>query len=91
MRQPVVPVVHAINAAFQYFVTATELLRVLQHILRFDQTQFPFTIPHDGTRTNRKLDAAGGQLSCVNSCRFLPCRNEPWPTRLFPSSYSGYN
>ena len=36
MRQPVVPVVHAVNAAFQYFVTATELLRVLQHILRFD-------------------------------------------------------
>jgi hypothetical protein len=53
------------------------LLRVLQHILRFDQTQFPLTVPHDGTRTNRKLDAAGGQLSCVNSCRFLPCRNEP--------------
>jgi hypothetical protein len=30
----------------------------------------------EGTRTNRRLDAAGGQLSCVNRCRFLHCQNE---------------
>ena len=48
MRQPVVSVKHPVNAAFQNFVSATELLRVLQHVLRFDQTQFPLTVPHDG-------------------------------------------
>ena len=54
MRQPMVPVVHAVNAAFQYFVTATELLRVLQHVL-FDLTRRNFRLPFlmTGTRTNR--------------------------------------
>ena len=48
MRQPVVPVVHAVNAALQYFFAATELLAVVQHgLLRFDQTQFPLTVPHE--------------------------------------------
>src|SRR6478672_543402 len=36
--------------------------------------RFPFLM---GARTNRKLDAASVQLSCVNSCRFLQCENEP--------------
>ncbi|SRR5579871_2870734 len=75
MRQPMVPVIDAVNAAFQYFVTAAELLCVLQYIfLRFKQTQFPLTVPHCGTRTNRKLDAAGGQLSCVNSCSYCSAK-----------------
>ncbi len=47
MRQPVVPVIHAVDAAFQYFFAATELLAVVQHsLLRFNQTQFPLTVPH---------------------------------------------
>jgi hypothetical protein len=49
-----VPVVNAVDAAFQYFVAAAKLLRVLWHILlRFDQTQFPLTSAHDETRTKR--------------------------------------
>src|SRR5438270_13471283 len=47
MRQPVVPVIHAVNAAFQYFVTATELLRFLCRIVRCNQTQFPLTSAHE--------------------------------------------
>ena len=48
MRQPVVPVIHAINAAFHNFVAAAELLRFLCHIVvRFDQTQFPLTSTHE--------------------------------------------
>ena len=69
MRQPVVSVIDAVNAAFQYFVTATELLCVLQYIfLRFEQTQFPFTVPHCGTRTNRKF---GCCWWAVKLCKFL--------------------
>lgn len=54
MRQAMVPVEHPVDAAFQYFVTAAELLRFLWHIvLRFNQTQFPLTGAHKkGTRTN---------------------------------------
>ena|SRR5438270_10089635 len=48
MRQPVVPVIHAVNAAFHNFVAAAELLRCLCHIVvRFDQTQFPLTSAHE--------------------------------------------
>jgi hypothetical protein len=68
MRQPVVTVIHAVNAAFQYFVAATELLRVLQHVLRFDQTQFPLTVPHE-------WDPNQPQIGCcrwaVKLCKFL--------------------
>jgi len=86
MRQPMVPVIDAVNAAFQYFVTAAELLCVLQYIfLRFKQTQFPLTVPHCGTRTNRKLDAAGGQLSCVNSCSYCRCKMERIQIACFQS------
>jgi hypothetical protein len=47
MCQPVVPVIHAVDAALQYFFAATELLTVVQHsLLRFDQTQFPLTVSH---------------------------------------------
>ena len=48
MCQPVVPVIHAVNTAFQYFIAAAKLLRALRHAgLRFDQAQFPFAIAHE--------------------------------------------
>jgi hypothetical protein len=69
MRQPMVPVIDAVNAAFPYLVTATELLCVLQYIfLRFEQTQFPLTVPHCG-------DPNQPQIGCcwwaVKLCKFL--------------------
>jgi hypothetical protein len=48
MRQPVIPVIHAVNAAFHNFVAATKLLRFLCHIvLRCNQTHFPLTSAHE--------------------------------------------
>jgi hypothetical protein len=75
VRQTVISVVNAVDPAFQYFVTAAELLRFLWHILlRFDQTQFP--LAHEWTQANRKLDAAAELLSCVKQCSFCAFKNE---------------
>jgi len=48
MRQAMVPVEHAVDAAFKYLVAAAELLCLIWHIVwRFDQSQFPLTSAHE--------------------------------------------